>query len=669
MDFLNLIDTKSVASKYASFSDPIKMISMTLLRDPQTLLCAVLKSKNRLNVMVSDLANLITTIYSLKDSFSIFPKPITNLEGLDNIKLALTNSNLNVTIPSRIDDFLNSTLSHVKSSGDFLLNRNEAMQDIVVYISGINLLYSQINPLIDNIINSVSNIQSVDFSMAIKNDIKNTSVDTLSNIKNEINQTSPISVATEILGIKAAQAVLLDKIGVLDPFFDSLSSTDVLCSTENINAQALSSLFPITTASGNIDISVNGGAVQAHIFPSADVGVFGNVCVISTLNITSVNIPANSMLYLDIVMNGNPGPKQTIGYPKNIIPVPFIAGTTTVASIILAINNGMIIQDTTFVTRSFGRCTEFGPSGSGVLMIYGSSDVVEINLVPSIPGSFVLGTYTPPTTTSCHLLFGFTDFQKSFPSTQPNIDSVVRFINLSYTGISCSKTNDKISISSNSIAYDSSLLFSNMFSSSLGFPTSLITSLPSYISTFKNSEPFPINARPNFTITTNDKTYTITSVIDNKLFALNLDPQPLLPFKVMSDIQDIVPKLSFALSSVNLDIDINKLQRLSMPLFSPSYSIYQISDFYKYIDEINAQVVSIKNVLVNFPLDKSNSPSENTLASIVSFLESKGLDNMLDNIVNGEFITMLDVPSLSEGIMNNIEALANSVSVEVITNA
>ncbi len=666
MDFLNLIDTKSVVSKYSSFSDPAKMVSMTLLGDPQVLLCATLKSKNQLNVLVNNFMNILDAIYALRDSFTIFPKPLTNLEGLDNIQLALTNTNLNRTLSARIDDFLNSNLSHIKSSGDFLLNRNEAMQDIVTYISGILSLHSEIKTLLDNIINAIPNIESIDFSKNIKDDIKNTSIETLNNIKNEINQTSPISVATEILGIKAAQTILLNKVGVLDPFFDSNLNRNVSCFSENVNALITSSTFPVTITSGTMDISIDGGIVQSKIYPSSVGGVFGNCCLISTISITSVIVPPNSVLYLNIIMNGNPGPKQFTGYPKNIIPIPFIAGANMLSDIVLAINNGLNALDTTLTTRSFGRCTEFAIAGSGIIMIYGASDVIEIDIVPDVPGSYSLGVYNPPTTTSCHSLLGFTDYQKSFLSTVPNIDSMMRFINLAYSGITSTKSNNQLTIKSNSNSYDSSLLFSNTLSSELGFPGQIIVAKPSFISIVQDSSPFNIGVKPNFSIVINEKSYTVSSVDSDKLFIDNLDPIPLSSFKVMTDIQDIVPKLSSTLSSIDFSIDMNELQRLSIPLFSSNYSVYQISDFYKYVDNIKTQILNLKNALQLFPMDKSNAPSEDTLASITSFLQSKGLDNMLTNIMKGSFTDMFDIPSLSEGIMSNIEALGNSVVVEVI---
>lgn len=412
--------TTSQLSLYLSGSGVPDFI-LNILSKPQILLAFMYKSKNNIQALLKQQVVILNDMLSSIEYIKNVEKTLPG--NLVEAQTAILQSTYAGTVDvskykDKITSFLNPANIRSGSSESFGKTNIDSKEDITSDIQTFKGLQAQLDTAISSFNNIEEDLKSIDIVKTITKNLSSSISERLPTLNDNKDQVSKIGLSIDLFSsVSALQFINSLDInnGVFAPLVSNTIPADlnIVGISESIKATALSNVYPQSTTHSDFKFTVD-GTVYAIDFPS--IVAKGRKYVVSTQSSTSYTIPANRRLYVKVTCPTLP--QQQVLLPENILTPPGVigidvpAGTYTVSSIANIITSGLNVVDTGAVLTQFGFCSEFGKIGSNRLMIYGKSDVTNIEIVPE-PGVYNTITFLYVSAkASCHnelfLQFGST---------------------------------------------------------------------------------------------------------------------------------------------------------------------------------------------------------------------------------------------------------------------
>lgn len=678
----NDIDTKTAVRKFleqrivvdkedktADSSDEIQSIlesvALSFLLYPQASLSFLLRAKNILQQIASTDLEIASYMLSTLDEVNNPDEPITDTSDLIEAQSALVEvdrigrvgsdvlayDRYNKAIERFLDKKLSKTLKRHKR-GELERTGQEAKEDLFnvlgVFADNHNLLIDRMVALLSG----VNNFRSVDLTKLISAQVLTRVRSSLKKVLDgaENQQLSKTSIAIELLAGAAALSSISDSRDVFDPTVETgilPSGRSIQVRSESVSAVALGTdtevdlsavstpwIFNIT-----VDPQINSGTNYAVTIPHSSAS--GRAYVKSAAGPTTYNISTtNKTLYVQF--DGIAPPSDA---SATVVAVVLPTGSSvSISSVLTALNNvstGLL----------YGTAVEMVP-GSGRILIYGTSSVTKITILDSVFGSYNGSYRYVEAAGSVHSVLRFTDQQMSGNPNKFTPIEISDILATHVSGASIEVVEDKITITSDSADYLSSLSFGSGVASKFGFSTSHIyESNPTYLELIESGEAlFPVDlgvfvgsifsvsdllseaARNLFSEVTE---IDGTQIKFNPL--LNL-PRGLRDVKITSPLVFKVQNLLDLIRpfATVFDSDFNTLRQVLTPILS-NPTLAQISDAKKALVDLKVKIQNLLSSLESVIVRDDQKEFQTVASRISTSLEERGLDRGLELLQYAKF--------------------------------
>jgi hypothetical protein len=708
MATLNDIDTTAAVSKFlersvvvnredesADGADEIQAIlesiAVTFLLYPQSALSFVLRAKNILQQIVTTDIAIIDYLLKAVGDIQNPSEPINDTSDLIEAQTALVEvdklGRLGSEIKaydrytSAINRFLDRQLAKSlkrRRTGEFERTGIEAKQDIFRVLAVFGPSHQLMASRLELLNNSVDNFQSVDLTRIV-------ATRTVTRVRSSLRRVlqgmqnralSNTAVAIELLSGAAALESISNIRSVYDPAVrtgDFPRKRTIAVSSEAIKASVTSNVGPFNFTgltppwqfNGIVNPQIGGGTVFSITLPTS--GANGRHWVKANTGSSTYNIPVGqNVLYVQFE-GITPPSGQSVMIRAVSLPT---GGAVTLADILTELNN---------VTTGLidGTAVEM-VSGSGRILIYGTSSVTRIVVKSVVPGTFVSDNYVPATL-SVHAILGFSDEQTSNSVASVfTAEDLADFLNTYAPSLTASSTDDKkLVVESDSTALGSSLSFSGNVSAAVGFATAVYEAQPTYLELIENGvaiDPTSVGVYVGTHVIASDDIGTasrslssrITKIDTTKLFFDGTLPR--CSQGVVSCTSPIVFDVQALLFGIKDFVgifgnDALNFQRVLTPLISrPTLS--QINDAKDVMGDVRDRLSGLLAILQTIIVRQDRSEFYSVVEQLVAALEDRYLDRTLDLLNSGQFVEFFAVTkeeaSKSSRFMKAIEEVGRN---------
>jgi hypothetical protein len=673
----NDIDTQSAVQKFlgnqtvsnredptADSSDEVQAVlesvALSFLLYPQAALSFVLRAKNVLQQIVSTDLDIVSYLLETLADLNNPDEPITDTTDLINAQTALVEidriGRVGTDVPAyqRYGDAVNGFLDKrlAKSlkrnrTGGFERTGLEAKQDLFNVLSLFTPAHQLMISRIGQLLNGVNDFNSVDLTRVVSTSTLSKVRSSLAKVINGVQAQalSKTAIAIELLAGAASLSSISNSKDLYDPTVETglfPPKSVITASSERVAAVAVGTSATTDLSARNtpwvFGITTDpelGGTSYAITLPFS--GASGRYWVAAKSGSSTFNIPiGNNALYVqfDGVAPDTIGP---VLYPKRIRTVLLpTGGAVALSAILSALNNG-----TTGLID--GTAVEMAP-GTGRILIYGSSSVTGITILPRMGGTFdSFGNYTEAIN-SVHSILGFLGEQTAGNPSQFSPSDIADFIDVWVPTATASIVNEAVQVQSDSTELLSSLSFSNL-ASDFGFSTTTYEARPSYIEFFENGaviDPSTVGVFVGSIVSLSDVSASITRnlfapIIDingSKIFfddSLNLprctDKKVIVTCPLVFAVQQLLNSL--IPFEDQFDTDFSDLQRVLTPILSNPTKA-QISDANNVITSIQTKIQSLLAILQNTVVRDDRVEFGPIADQITASLEERSIDRGLD---------------------------------------
>ena len=636
---------------------------LTFLSIPQLSLVLFNKCRNRLLVLLKRQLEVLSTMSNAILFINNVESPIS--ASMTELKIPLlqfdTSGNLNNLndYKKKVAAFLSTLPLKSGSSSTFAQTSIDSQEDIYTSLLTFFALQKDIDVLLVNLKSFEEQLSKVDLYKTVVRNLSNYSRNQIDNIDNQKDDISKISIATDLLASTSVMEYFKNLGSLIDGVYLPIVSNKIPASEEiygypeQVAAIAISNEYPQTITHQDFKVTIDG---TAHSIDFPSTSAKGRSYLLATQSAASYTIPVNTRLYIKITCPTLPmsrllpeGPLCPIGTLAIDIP----SGVQTFSAIATAITNGLYAFDTGAAMVHFGYCEAFSIAGSNRLLIYGKSDVTQLEIVTG-PGKWVgvTGIYTP-SYDSCNstLFFNYSKSQPTnIPSYQDLKDCLAYYVPITFAL-------NKLQIQSPTTGPNSSIVFTTSIATDIGFTNS--NPQPSYLI---------LKSRGVSLVLTRLNVYTgcyYQDVYGNLCQLVVNGNQIQLPIAVpnVEKIQlEIFPDLTFVVKAMLPIVKsilpyAEKLEETLSPILNNPTST-QIIVAKNYISQIISSINSIVTILT---IDVKDSVFIQLVNTLLNQLESAGLSKLIANLNNLEltsfFAAQMDDSSFGLKTMSKIEAL------------
>ena len=636
---------------------------LNFLTIPQLCLVLFNKARNRLLTLLKTQLQILDTINNGLLFITNYEKPVT--ASLTDLKVPLLQIDLSGNFNNldnykkKVTDFLSTLSLKSGSSNTFAQSSIDSQEDIYTSFLAFSTVQKDIDVLLANLKSFESQLQAVDLYKTVVQNLSNYSRSQIDNIDQQKDDISKISIATDLLASTSVMdyfknlGTLID--GVYLPIVSNKipASEEIYGYPELVSAISISNEYPQTTTHQDFKVTIDG---TAHSIDFPSTSAKGRSYLLATQSAASYTIPVNTRLYIKITCPTLPmsrllpeGPLCPIG----TLAIDLPSGVQTFSAIATAITNGLYAFDTGAVMVHFGYCEAFSIAGSNRLLIYGKSDVTQLEIVTG-PGKWVgvTGIYTP-SYDSCNSALFF-NYSKSQPTNSPSYqdlkDCLAYYIPITFAL-------NKLQIQSPTTGPNSSIVFTTSIATDIGFINS--NPQPSYLT---------LKSRSVALVLTKLNVYTgcyYQDVYGNLCQLVVNGNQIQLPIAVpnVEKIQlEIFPDLTFVVKAMLPIVKsilpyAEKLGETLSPILNNPTST-QIIIAKNYTSQI---ISSINSIVTMLTIDVKDSVFIQLVNTLLNQLESAGLSKLIANLNNLDlssfFAAQMDDSSFGLKTMSKIEAL------------
>lgn len=632
---------------------------LAFLTTPQHCLVLFNKARNKLLGLLKSQLVVIDTLIESLSFIKSFEQPIQ--ESLTNLKIPLvqfdTSGNLKNLdkYKSKVTKFLDTLPLKSGSSQTFAKTAIDSQEDIYAALQTYLTIQKDVGTLLANIQAFEIQLQGVDIYKAVVKGTASLARGEIDNLDQQKNEISKIALATDLL----ASTAVLEYFKSLGPLFDGIykpvvsntipASEEIYGYPETLSAIAISAPSPQTTTHQDFKVTID-GIPHSIDFPST--AAKGRSYLLSIQTAGSYMIPVNTRLYVKITCPVLPnsrvlpeGPTSPIG----TVAIDLPSGSQTPSSISSAITTGLNVFDTGLALVQFGFCDEFAIAGSNRLLIYGKSDVTELEIVT--PPGLWTGTYHAAYPTCTELGFGYT---KSAPVNLPSYDDLLACLNYYFP---VTKILNTLRIQSPTTGPNSSLVFPTSISTDIGFleahpqPTFIQLKSRGMIQNLKQ-----LNLYTGCTYKDtlgNSCAFTVNG--DTILLPIPIPNVGKLTLELFPDLVSVVK--SSLLVAKGIQPYSTKLEEIWLPVLN-SPSDLQIILAKNYILQVQA---TIQAIIFSLTKEVKASVFIQATNSLLNQLDSKGLSKLVMNLNTLDFTSFfaaqMNDTSFGLDVMSKIEAL------------
>lgn len=636
---------------------------LTFLSIPQLSLVLFNKCRNRLLVLLKKQLEVLSTMSNAILFINNVESPIS--ASMTELKIPLlqfdTSGNLNNLndYKKKVAAFLSTLPLKSGSSNTFAQTSIDSQEDIYASLLTFFALQKDIDVLLANLKSFEGQLSKVDLYKTVVRNLSNYSRNQIDNIDNQKDDISKISIATDLLASTSVMEYFKNLGSLIDGVYLPIVSNKIPASEEiygypeQVAAIAISNEYPQTITHQDFKVTID-GTLHSIDFPST--AAKGRSYLLATQSAASYTIPVNTRLYIKITCPTLPmsrllpeGPLCPIG----TIAIDLPSGVQTFSAIAAAITTGLYALDTGAAMVQFGYCDAFSIAGSNRLLIYGKSDVTQLEIVDG-PGKWVgaTGIYTP-SYLSCHSALFF-NYSKSDPTNTPSYqdlkDCLAYYIPVTFSL-------NKLQIQSPTTGPSSSIIFTTSIATDIGFTNS--SPQPSYLILKSKGAALTLAKLNVYTgcyyqdvygnfcqLTINGEQIELPITIPN-VEKIELQIFPDLTFLVKAALPLIKSIIPYA----------EKLEQTWLPILN-SPTVTQIAVAKKYLEQVRG---SINNIVAMLTKDVKDSVFVQLANSLFSQLESKGLTKLVNDLNNLDltsfFAAQMDDSSFGLKTMSKIEAL------------
>ncbi len=636
---------------------------LSFLATPQLSLVLFNKCRNKLLTLLKSQLEIISLMKNALLFISNYEKPIT--ASMTDLKIPLlqfdTSGNLNnlEDYKKRVTSFLSTLPLKSGSSNTFAQTAIDSQEDIYTGLLTFFAVQKDIDALLVKMKSFETQLAEIDLYKTVVRNLSNYSRNQIDNIDQQKDDISKISIATDLLASTSVMEYFKNLGSLIDGVYLPIVSNKIPASEEiygypeQVSAIAVSNEYPQTITHQDFKVAIDGTNYSVD-FPSTNAK--GRSYLLATQSSASYSIPVNTRLYIKITCPTLPmsrllpeGPLCPIGTLAIDIP----SGTQTFTAIATAITNGLYAFDTTAVMVHFGYCEAFSIAGSNRLLIYGNSDITELEIVTG-PGKWdnVTGIYTS-SYASCHSELFF-NYSKSAPINTPSYQDLKDCL-LYYFPVELIL--NKLQITSPTTGPNSSISFSSSISTDLGFTNSLPQ--PSYLLLKSKG----VEANLSLLRIYSDCYYQDVYgnfcqliVNGNQIeLPISIPNVEKIELKIFPDLTFIVKEILGIIKMITSYSD--KLEETWLPILNNPTNT-QIIVAKRYLDQV---AISITNIVSSLTIDVKNSPLTQLTNSLFNQLESMGLTKLVNNLnsldLTSFFAAQMDDSSFGLDTMSKIEAL------------
>lgn len=636
---------------------------LTFLSIPQLSLVLFNKCRNRLLVLLKKQLEVLSTMSNAILFINNIEKPIS--ASMTELKIPLlqfdASGNLNNLndYKKKVTAFLSTLPLKSGSSSTFAQTSIDSQEDIYASLLTFSALQKDIDVLLGNLKLFEEQLSGIDLYKTVVRNLSNYSRSQIDNIDQQKDEISKISIATDLLASTSVMEYFKSLGSLIDGAYLPIVSNKIPASEEiygypeQVSAIAISNEYPQIVTHQDFKAVIDGTNYSID-FPSS--AAKGRSYLLATQSSATYNIPVNTRLYIKITSPVLPmsrllpeGPFCPIG----TLAIDLPSGIQTFSAIATAITNGLLAFDTTAVMVQFGYCDAFSIAGSNRLLIYGNSDVTQLEIVDG-PGKWnnVTGVYTP-SYLSCHSNLFF-NYSKSDPINIPSYQDLKDCLSYYFA---VDFILNKLQITSPIVGPNSSITFLTSIATDIGFIDSIPK--PSYLT---------LKSKGTVTNLTNLRLYSGCYYQDvyGNFCQLTINGERIeLPITIPNvekiELQ-IFPDLTFIIKDIlpvikSITPYSDKLEQIWLPMLNSPTST-QIIIAKRYVDQIANSINTIISMLTK---EVKDSPFIQLTNSLFNQLETKGLTKLVNNLndldLTSFFAAQMDDSSFGLNIMSKIEAL------------
>lgn len=669
---INELDTNQIVGKFISSSSSqsgtseqvqnlINSIATSFILHPQIALSFIIKCKNQLIANIDKEITLLNDVIKRLDYLNNKEVAIKTTSALVEAQTVLLELDRLGTIDPKllqryntiVKDFASKHLSSVKSGSntEMRLNSDEAKEDIYVGLASFLVLHEIIRQQISSVTGAVGNYNSTELTKLVSRNVVSNVRTSLNDLKQQIDNKniSKISTLIELLSGGASLNSIAAPYGLLDPSV----KTGVVPPGTKIKATTAPAAATITTPTAGpwvsiapqFSVKVDNETVTNINFPAT--GVNQSVFIVSSKSQGNYTIPANRMLYLRLTIPAGrtPNPLNFVNDNGWIIGIPITAGVgVTYNTIALDIEGAGLIGDDLFGLTRFFSAKQFAHGSNFQLLIHGAANVTKIEVLGIIDRTWIRPNPVLPKL-SCNEELGFGVGQTNDPVNTIDPNLLSKCLNLNNIFLTSSVVDSKLVISSKNTGTNSKLLFFTGIASSIGLPIDPIVVLPkpNFITLSDKGVPVrleDIDAHVNYQVEINGTTATITSVTNESLVIdKEIAPGVNVAVTIYSDLSKAVVVLLDKLSKYKsaFNTDGQALNLALTPVISSTPTLAQIADVRKLMLDILTRLQTMQSELATVPPTGTKSLPEVLAKQVISSLEARNLDKLVDLLNNCQF--------------------------------
>lgn len=680
--FLQRQSVTPQANNQANTADEITAVLETIatafLLYPQAVLTIVMNAKNSLQQVVqADLSVVEFLLASLADvenrdipvsDTSDLVEAQTALLELD--RLGRINAELRAfsryqeAIERFLDDQLAPTLRR-NGTGTFERTGDEARQDIFAILPQFVAAHGIMATMLEALQKSIDDFRSVNLTNLVSTLTLSRVRDSLNRVKNRI-ESGTISKTTAAIELLAGAASLSSISSTGDLFDPTITEEGTVSAVvEDVKATAVSTNGPWTLGAtpwkfaGTMDPLAT--VPQAFNFEIPGVGASGRAYISSEGLTATLNVPANSRLYIKLV-----------GAATSEFEIALTTGP--------AVPIATLVSDIDTALGIHGDCIQ-NPGTFGFL-IFGSGIVTSVVIRSGSSGAIGPVSTDP----SAHTLLGFVVGQTSLPVNQFTADSLAAAIRnqlpsgvVTVEGAVVRITSELVDSDLSSISFNA--LAANAVQGSFGFLGS-VESEPSFLELVDGGEiqsPTDLGVFIGSVVTmaedpvipgSETRTLNNEPITDIQGTQIFFDSGVSLPRRsqgltVTSPIvsatqvltRDLIPFVG------SFDEDVKSVQRVLSPITSRPTKA-QIGDARRVLEDIETRLGNLLAFLQTVVVRTDRSEFSSVASQILSSLEERGLDRAQELLSSGQFSVFFSLTSANASKSNRLLTAMETVAIQ-----
>lgn len=651
-DLTAYLEKAGVASYYLPF-----------LTKPQLCLILFLKSKNVLLSLLKKQLQIVDSIsYAIKYLNNIEDTITTSMTDLKVALLQLEASQQTTALKDyqdKVKVFLSKLALKSGSSQEMAQTNIDSKEDIYTALQTFLLVDKDIQKLLSNLKSFNKQLEQVNLGSSVVKNISIESRDQITSLDLQKNEVSNVSIATNLLSSSSLLSyftrvpTLIE--GVYSPLVSNTlpASEEIYGYPESLAAVSLSSSYPQTVTHDEFKATIDG---TSYTIPFPSLAAKSRVYLRASQSSTSFTIPTNSRLYLKITCPVLPnsrllpeGPLCPIG----TLAIDLPSGVQSFSTIASTITAALLAFDTGLVPVQFGFCSEFIVNGSKILMIYGKSDVTQLEIVTP-PGEWnnTTGIYTPAYQSAHTALF--LSYSKSEPLNTPSYIDLLAVVG---TYLPISLVNDKLQITSNLTGSTSSLAFTSSISTDIGFTNAVpVTNTIVLKSRGQTLNPTILGLYSGCIYKDALGNTAVITVLNNALtLSITVPNEQKIQLQIYPDCTFAVQSLLLVIQSIQ-NYAAKFTETLGPLINNPTLQQIEVAKLY--LEQLKTTLTTL---IANLTYSIKASPLKNIVDSLLTELEQKGLDKLAVSL------TQCDLQGFFSGQVNSSSfGLQTMTSMELL---